>query len=106
MEETYMRTTIRSLFSQTLIVLLAAGISLALEEDVDVSHDHPLLNRMPGFYIESYTDHEFDTHEFMDADLNAVSVNGHLYKIVYALQTGAREPSQTEILRNYENAIE
>ncbi|MGE5300831.1 MAG: hypothetical protein ACM3MB_07690 [Acidobacteriota bacterium] len=49
----------------TLFFLMASfGISAA-DNDKKGSKDHPLLSRMPNFYIESYEDKEFDSHKFI-----------------------------------------
>ena len=90
----------------TLCLLLPASAHLrAQEQDVEGSKDHPLFNRMPGYYIQQYDEKEFDTHSFRDANLNELNVEGHCVTIVYSLKSGAKEASRIQILRNYENAV-
>lgn len=88
-----------------LCILLFAPQPALSQKDVAGGKDHPLFNRMPGFYIQEYDEKEFDGHEFRDAKQNPVKVEGHLFIIRYALKNGAKEPSRLEILRNYEKAV-
>ena len=85
--------------------LLNTGSVLAQEADAGGAKDHPLFNRMPGYFIQRYDEKEFAAHTFRDSSLNELNVEGHLYEIRYALKSGAKEPSRTQVLRNYENAI-
>jgi len=100
-----MREITRILLGIMCLSLLFADVVPAKEADVEGGKDHPLFNRMPGFYIKEYTEKDFDTHEFRDADLKPVNVDGRFFEIVYGLQPEAKEPSRVEILRNYENAV-
>ncbi len=98
----------RGLFVLMSVVFLSLSIvSAAGAEDTDVegSKDHPLFNRMPGFYISRYEGKDFESHTFRDAKLNEINVEGRLYHIVYSLKEGTKEPSRVQVLRNYENAI-
>ncbi len=84
--------------------LLTTGLAFAQDGDVAGSKDHPLFNRMPGYFIQRYEVKEFDNHAFRDAKLNEFSVEGRVYEIRYSLNSGAKEPSRIQVLRNYENA--
>jgi len=99
-----MKKVTRVLLSVFCASFLTAGISLAGDADVAGSKDHPLFNRMPGYHIQRYEEKEFDTHAFRDAK-NEINVEGHLYTIRYALNSGAKKPSRIQVLRNYENAV-
>jgi outer membrane protein OmpA-like peptidoglycan-associated protein len=81
--------------------LLASAHLCSQERDVEGSKDHPLFNRMPGYYIQQYDEKDFDTHSFRDANLNELNV----VAIVYSLKSGAKEVSRVQVLRNYENAV-
>ncbi|HTY60569.1 MAG TPA: OmpA family protein [Bacteroidota bacterium] len=94
-----------TMLSTLCLVLLAPAHSPAQESDVEGSKDHPLLNRMPGYYIERYEEKEYDTHQFRDANLNELNVEGHVVAIVYAVKSGAKEASRVQVLRNYETAV-
>ncbi len=87
-----------------LAVTLLAAAGFAQEADVEGSKDHPLLSRMPGYYISRYEDMQFDTHTFLVAG-SQVPVEGHVTNILYQIRTGAKEASRLQILRNYEAAI-
>jgi outer membrane protein OmpA-like peptidoglycan-associated protein len=86
------------------LVLFAAAGALAQEPDAEGCKDHPLFNRMPGYRIQRCEETDFEAHEFRDAKLNAINVEGRVFHIRYALQPGAKEPSRLQVLRNYENA--
>jgi len=39
--------------------------------------DHPLLSRMPNFYIDSCEENEFDQYQFKDSRGNWMTIEGH-----------------------------
>jgi OOP family OmpA-OmpF porin len=88
-----------------LLSFLLVGIAPAQEQDAEGSKDHPLLSRMPNFYIRSYEEKEFDRYEFQATTHETTGVEGHYYYINYYLREGSKVPSQLQIIRNYENAI-
>jgi OmpA-OmpF porin, OOP family len=94
-------TVIFSLF----FVLASFGLSIAADLDVKGSKDHPLLTRMPNFFISGYKDTEFDSHRFLDQDKKPVSIEGHKYYIEYHLNKGAAEPGELKIRRNIQDAL-
>jgi outer membrane protein OmpA-like peptidoglycan-associated protein len=85
--------------------LLMPGAVFANEADAEGAKDHPLFNRMPGYFIQRYQEKQFDSHSFRDARLQELIVEGKFYEIRYAIQPGAKEPSRIQVLRNYENAV-
>jgi outer membrane protein OmpA-like peptidoglycan-associated protein len=85
--------------------LLMPGVIFAKEGDAEGAKDHPLFNRMPGYFIQRYEEKQFDTHSFRDAKLNELNVEGKFYEIRYSIQSGVKEPSRIQVLRNYENAV-
>jgi OOP family OmpA-OmpF porin len=90
-----------------LFVLTGLNIEAA-EKDVKGSADHPLLTRMPDFHISSYSDKDFDKHEFLIQDgkkISRVSIEGHKYYIQYSLNQGAKGPGDLKVVRNIENAL-
>ena len=93
-----MKRIARTLFGIVWISLLIAGISLA-EEDRG-GKDHPLFNRMPGTWIYSYENVDFNAHTFIDEKGKGVNMEGHYYP-----EEGKPALSKLKILRNYENAI-
>ncbi len=85
---------------------LAAGVAPAQEKDLDGAKDHPLLTRMPGYYITGY-----DTKDWDNVDASAyvsgpdATWEGRATRITYEAKTGAKPVSMTQIARNYEAAI-
>jgi len=90
------------------IALLAAvaftAPAWAQTPDVKGSKDHPLVTRMPGFYIRQYDEKEFDSAEVYVQD-KGISVEGRKYDIRYTLNDGINSPSRLQVVRNYENAL-
>lgn len=98
-----MKRIARTLLGIVWLSLLIAGISLA-EEDRG-GKDHPLFNRMPGTWIYSYENIDFNAHTFKDEKGKEVKVEGRYYYIHYYPEEGKPALSKLKILRNYENAI-
>ena len=93
-------------------ILLAVALPCAAQQkDTAGSKDPKLLTRMPGFYIEEYSDSQFDAHEFVIQKGNSTAnqhVEGHLTYWRYDITTAAvaTAPSWLQIARNYQNAVE
>ena len=87
------------------IVLIMAGITYAQNKDVKGSSDHPLITRMPDFWIASYQESEYESHTFRDGANNKIDIEGHKYFIEYRLNKGGKEPGRLMILKNHENAL-
>jgi OOP family OmpA-OmpF porin len=85
-------------------LLFAAALAHA-QEDVQGSKDHPLLTRMPDFYIEDYEYKEFDSVDLKNDKGEDIKVEGHIYDIFYRIKERKKAPGKLQILRNYENAI-
>jgi len=86
-------------------VLVCFDLSIAADQDVRGSKDHPLLSRMPDFYISEYKDTDFNSHKFIGQDKKPVSVEGHKSYIEYHLNKGAAEPGELKIRRNIQDAL-
>ncbi len=86
-----------------LVFAFAAG---AQEKDVEGSKDHPLLTRMPGFYIANYEAKEFDSVD-VSAYLSGADAKweGKYTKINYSLKSGTRQTSMVQLARNQEAAL-
>lgn len=78
---------------------------MASEGDLKGSKDHPLLSRMPDFYISSYKFTDFDSHRFNDQVQKHIVVEGHKYYHEYKLNKGAVEPGELKIRRNIQDAL-
>jgi OOP family OmpA-OmpF porin len=99
-----MKKVIAMIFN-LLFVLGGFGFSMAADLDLKGSKDHPLLSRMPNFYISAYKDTEFDSHRFINLDKKPISIEGHKYYIEYHLNKGAAEPGELKIRRNIQDAL-
>jgi OmpA-OmpF porin, OOP family len=90
--------------------LFAAICGLQLTaQDVEGSKDHPMLSRMPGFYIYEYSSN-FNAHTFPekpDDEMTGKSLEGQLTRIDYRYdrESGKPFPSPLQVLRNYSNAV-
>jgi hypothetical protein len=80
------------------------GITYA-NKDRKGSSDHPLISRMPDFWIASYKDVENDSYIFRDSANNKINIEGHKYFIEYRLKKGGQEPGRLMTLNNHENAL-
>jgi len=85
-------------------LLVAPVLSIAQEDEPD-SKDHPLLTRMPDFYISDYEYKEFDKADFKNSKGEDSKVEGNIYRIYYNIKEEKTAPGKLQVLRNYENAI-
>ena len=100
-----MKKTSFILLSIVFLSILACGVAMAADQDAKGSKDHPLLSRMPDFYIDAYKDTEFDSYKFIGQDKKPVSIEGRKYYILYRLNKGAAEPGELKIRRNIQDAL-
>ncbi|NTW49703.1 MAG: OmpA family protein [Chlorobiales bacterium] len=91
----------------SLFFVLAGFVSTAAgqEQDKKGSKDHPLITRMPDFYISDYKDVDFGSQRYITADRKPVDVEGHKYYIEYRLKKGAALPGELKIRRNIQDAL-
>ncbi|MBT8379918.1 MAG: OmpA family protein [Ignavibacteria bacterium] len=87
------------------IVIIMDGITYAQNKDVKGSSDHPLITRMPDFWIAAYKESEYESYTFRDGANNKIDIEGHKYFIEYRLNKGGQEPGRLMILKNHENAL-
>jgi OOP family OmpA-OmpF porin len=73
--------------------------------DAKGSHDHPLVTRMPGFYIDSYAVEEFAAFTPTVVSGKEVNWEGKKYSISYSRKESAPQVSMLQISRNYEDAL-
>lgn len=99
-----MRSATTRLAAALVVSLSVASLCFG-QQDVAGSKDHPLFTRMPGFYIASYDQSDFDSYTFRDEKFGEVKVEGRHVHIGYELKPGAPAPSSVQIHRNYRNAI-
>jgi outer membrane protein OmpA-like peptidoglycan-associated protein len=90
-----------------LVILLAVALvpPAFAQEDQPGSKDHPMFTRMPGYFIESYRQTDFDSFEFQGKGGATVAVEGRLTEIGYRPRDGVKVPSPLQTARNYQNAL-
>ncbi|NWF88755.1 MAG: OmpA family protein [Ignavibacteriaceae bacterium] len=94
---------ISSLFAAAFIFIFST-INNAQETDKEGSQDHPLLSRIPGYYISEQIIKDFDVYTSPYIETENVW-EGKLTQINYSLKEGSKEFSFIQIIRNYENAV-
>jgi outer membrane protein OmpA-like peptidoglycan-associated protein len=75
------------------------------EQDVPEGKDHPLLSRMPGYFIRGYSQSDFDSFEFTGKDGKPMVMEGRKTVIEYKISEGAKQASPIQIFRNCQNAL-
>lgn len=94
-------------YFKALVLVLAAFISVTWaqeEKDVEGGKDHPLFTRMPGYYLSSFEEKDFDSYEPSYLSGNEARWEGKTTKLEYTLKAGAKPVSMIQIVRNYQNA--
>lgn len=94
------------ILSTIIFIALFVTIGGATAQDDPGCKDHPMLTRMPGFYIDSCDKKDFEQYRFVDSKGNEQPVEGTYTFIKYALKDGAKAPSELQIVRNYANAVQ
>ncbi len=93
-------------------MLLVSASAVAEQKDNTACKDHPLFTRMPTYWIHSCAQKQFDAHNFIIGKDAAgkdqtQSVEGQLWKTLYYPQADMNpRPSELQILRNFENAVQ
>jgi outer membrane protein OmpA-like peptidoglycan-associated protein len=88
-----------------LFLIPVTGFSQGAQQDIKGSKDHPLLSRMPDFWISDYKEAEFESYRFTGADKKPVEIEGHKYYIIYRLKSGLQEPGELKLRRNVQDAL-
>ena len=79
--------------------------SQTTQQDIKGSKDHPLISRMPDFWISEYKEAEYDSYKYIGADKKPLIIEGHKYSILYKINTGASDPGALKIVRNVQDAL-
>ncbi len=87
------------------LVMIISAIQAIAQQDVKGGKDHPLLTRMPDFYLSGYNEAEFGSYKFIGGDKKPITIEGHKYFIEYKLKTGMQEPGELKIRRNVQDAL-
>jgi outer membrane protein OmpA-like peptidoglycan-associated protein len=89
-----------------MLVMLTLSLgAVARAQDAEGSKDHPLLSRMPGYFIAEYSGRDFDRHEFALKDEKTAPVEGRMTVIQYQIKEGAKQASVLQIIRNCQNSL-
>jgi len=83
------------------LILFFLFTSYCPAQDIEGSKDHPMFNRISGFYITDYSVEDFGQHEFYYADNKYITVEGKKTYIYYECDC---EDSPLKIVRNFSNA--
>jgi outer membrane protein OmpA-like peptidoglycan-associated protein len=84
------------------LVTFSLLIPAFAQEDIQGSKDHPLFNRMNGFYITEYEFEEFGSYRFYKESGEEVIAEG---KKTYIYYESKEDVATLKIIRNYSNAI-
>jgi len=97
-----------------IITLLAVGLGLVSstsaswaddEKDVDGAKDHPLVTRMPGYYVSGYETKDFDVVDNAYVTGPDGHWEGRSTKISYRRMAATKPVSMTQLERNHESAF-
>jgi outer membrane protein OmpA-like peptidoglycan-associated protein len=90
-----------------LVLLTAAALPAFAEGETDIEggKDHPLLTRMPGYYLSSYEAKDFDSTESAYAPAPDERWEGKTTKLGYSAKDETKLTSMAQIARNYEAAL-
>ncbi len=88
-----------------LLLSLASFVSPPQQPDEPGSKDHPMVPRMPGYYIANYEAKDFNGYDFPVAEDKEQRVEGKYWQIDYWIKDGAKAASELAISRNYRNAF-
>ena len=96
----------RGMLAAAALTLASLGMAHAQEKDVAGSQDHRLLTRMPGYYIDGYEVKDFDSVD-SSAYVSGADAKweGRTTRLDYAIKSGTKPISMTQIARNYEAAL-
>jgi OmpA-OmpF porin, OOP family len=86
------------------LILVVSAQTFPQGTDQQGAKDHPLLSRIPGYYIGDQVTKDFDS--YTSPYLNTDNVwEGKTTTTNYSAKEGAKQFSFIQIVRNYENAI-
>ncbi len=96
---------------RTIVLAAVAAVCFAApamaQPKKDAAHckDHPLLTRLPDYWIESCVEKQFDAYKF-NVGKGQSTVEGRFWNIRYQPPAGlTTKPSTLQVLRNVETAI-
>jgi OOP family OmpA-OmpF porin len=90
-------------FLLLILFVISSQFSFA-QDDADGCKDHPLVNRMPGFYL-ALCDESYNEKELIAGVEKTEIVEGTVTEYEYYAKDGQKLPSRFQVIKNYENAI-
>lgn len=93
-----------------LALALSATTSFAAKDPADGENtqEHPEVTRFPGFYLEESKTNDFNEFRFStksEEGEDGTLKEGKFWFLDYWLKENQKQPSTTELIRNYENAF-
>ena len=96
-----------SILGISALLLATAASVVAQQPDAKGCKDHPLFTRMPGYWIGSCKQTQFDSHAFEVAQGKKSEVEGQFWEVnYYPTRDLTATPSELQITRNFANAVE
>ena len=95
-----MRINIQIFLSFFLLLITIPSV-VAQERDAEGSKDHPLIERMPDFFIGRSTETASDKETFK-TDQGRIEIQGKRYYLDYRLRKGKNPPGKFGILNYYQ----
>lgn len=95
----------KTIFTTAIIAAMTLTANFSFAQDADNCKDHPLVNRMPGFYLSNCEESYNEIDILIGAD-KTEHLEGTVSNYEYYITDGAKIPSRFQILKNYENAID
>lgn len=90
----------------TAVLALSFGLPAFTQKDERGCNDHPLLTRMPGYWIGNCKLRQFDAYDFFNGKAKPIHVEGQFTWIFYLPDRNlTSKPSDLQILRNFQNAL-
>jgi len=86
------------------LMLVVSCLPALAQDDAEGAKDHPVLARMPGFYLSTAEEQEFASYDFTVGD-EMQAVEGRYWRLEYWLKDGAKNPGALAVARNYSNAM-
>jgi OmpA-OmpF porin, OOP family len=86
----------------TLAIIAWAMPARAQQQDEEGSKDHPMLSRMPGYFISDYDAQDFGSFDFdVGQGSDTKHVEGKYWRIGYEIKEGQKKAGPLQIGRNY-----
>lgn len=90
-----------------LCILCLSLTAVSQQKDSPGCTDHPLFTRMFGYWIHDCDQKDFNAHTFSVGPGKTIQVEGRYWVIRYYPQSTLKPtPSEIQILRNFENAVQ